>query len=217
MRSTSRANTPRSTWGVESAQSARNDVAASMKAIIGSLVYDAEARLQESRLLTWRDELWPILGEHATLRELLSRWARENTKPIVLMIDEVDALVGDTLISLLRQLREGYIGRPGVPFVQSVILCGVRDVRDYRIHTGHHEIITGGSAFNIKSESLRIGNFDLAETQTLYAQHTAETGQTFDAAIFPELWEAAFQQFFRIPVGGAIMPNFTGLSGSATL
>ncbi|EIJ33563.1 AAA family ATPase [Thiothrix nivea] len=175
--------------GVESAQSARNDVAAGMKAILGSLVYGAEARLQEYRLKPWRDELWPELGEHATLRELLSRWARESAKPIVLMIDEVDALVGDTLISLLRQLREGYIGRPGVPFVQSVILCGVRDVRDYRIHTAHHEIITGGSAFNVKAKSLVMGSFTRTEIETLYAQHTTETGQAFAPEIFPELWE----------------------------
>lgn len=96
------------------------------------------------------------------------------------MIDEVDALVGDTLISLLRQLREGYIGRPGIAFPQSVILCGVRDVC---------EIITGGSAFNVKAKSLRMGSFNRAEIETLYAQHTTATGQTFDPAIFPELWE----------------------------
>ncbi|MEB4589834.1 AAA family ATPase [Candidatus Thiothrix sp. Deng01] len=174
---------------VESAQSARDDVAAGMKAIIGSLTYGAEARLRDSRLQKWRDELWPVLGEHATLRELLSRWAQASDKPIVLMIDEVDALVGDTLISLLRQLREGYIGRPGIPFIHSVILCGVRDVRDYRIHTRHNEIITGGSAFNIKAKSLVMGSFRKDEIATLYAQHTQDTGQTFDAAIFPELWE----------------------------
>jgi hypothetical protein len=105
------------------------------------------------------------------------------------MIDEVDALVGDTLISLLRQLRDGYIGRPGIAFPQSVILCGVRDVRDYRIHTAHHEIITGGSAFNVKAKSLIMGSFNRIEVATLYAQHTAATGQTFDPAIFPALWE----------------------------
>lgn len=175
--------------GVESAQSARNDVAAGMKAILGSLVYGAEARLQETRLRHWQQELWPVLGEHATFKELLSRWARENAKPIVLMIDEVDALVGDTLISLLRQLREGYIGRPGIPFIQTAILCGVRDVRGYRIHTAHHEIITGGSAFNIKAKSLVMGSFNPTEIQTLYQQHTTETGQIFDPDIFPELWE----------------------------
>ncbi len=174
---------------VESAQSARDNVAAGMKAILGSLVSGAEARLKDSRLRDWHHNLWSTMGEHATLRELLSRWAQENTKPIVLMVDEVDALVGDTLISLLRQLRDGYIGRPGVPFVQSAILCGVRDVRDYRIHTSHHEIITGGSAFNIKSESLRMGNFTRKEVEALYRQHTDETGQVFVPEIFPELWE----------------------------
>jgi len=104
------------------------------------------------------------------------------------MLDEVDALVGDTLISLLRQIRAGYAQRPEA-FPQTVILCGVRDVRDYRIHTAHHEIITGGSAFNIKAKSLRLGNFNQEETMALWQQHTTETGQVFDEAIWPELWE----------------------------
>ncbi len=103
------------------------------------------------------------------------------------MLDEVDALVGDTLISLLRQIRAGYARRPK-GFPQSVILCGVRDVRDYRIHTSHQEIITGGSAFNIKAESLRMGNFSIEDVKALYRQHTDETGQVFNPAIFDELW-----------------------------
>jgi len=49
---------------------------------------------------------------------------------MVLFIDEVDSLVGDTLISLLRQLRSGYDRRPS-SFPQSIILCGLRDIRDY--------------------------------------------------------------------------------------
>jgi hypothetical protein len=108
---------------------------------------------------------------------------------LVLMLDEIDSLVGDTLISVLRQLRAGYTNRPqGLP--QSVILCGVRDVRDYRIHSSAEKaIITGGSAFNIKAESLRLGNFSLDEIKQLYQQHTAETGQVFEAAIYPLVWE----------------------------
>ena len=174
---------------VESAQSARGDVAEGMKRIVDSLVEGAAIRLQDTRLREWREAVWNNSGAHGAFHGLLSRWAQMSTKPIVLMIDEVDALVGDTLISLLRQLRDGYIGRPGIPFIQSAILCGVRDVRDYRIHTAHHEIITGGSAFNIKAESLRMGSFNLTEVQMLYQQHTTETGQVFDPAIFPELWE----------------------------
>jgi hypothetical protein len=38
--------------------------------------------------------------------------------------DEVSALIGDTLVSVLRQLREGYTKRPQA-FPLSVILCGV--------------------------------------------------------------------------------------------
>ena len=70
----------------------------------------------------------------------------------------------------------------------------MRDVRDYRIHQGGGEIITGGSAFNIKAKSLRMGNFSQAETKALWMQHTAETGQEFDEAIFPELWEDTYGQ-----------------------
>ena len=73
----------------------------------------------------------------------------------MLLIDEIDALIGDTLLWVLRQLRAGYDERPE-GFPQSVILCGVRDVRDYRIRSStENAIITGGSAFNIKAESLR--------------------------------------------------------------
>ncbi len=80
------------------------------------------------------------------------------------MLDEVDALVGDTLISLLRQLRAGYPKRPG-QFPQTVILCGVRDLQDYRIQSSSEKTaITGGSAFNIKAKSLRLGDFNQEET-----------------------------------------------------
>ena len=37
----------------------------------------------------------------------------------------------------------------------------------------------GGSAFNIKSESLRLGDFSEPETRALTAQHTEQTGQAF--------------------------------------
>ena len=173
---------------VESAQTARHNVESGMTTILGSLIDAATYRLNDTRLQAWRTELWQQHGAHGAMKALLSRWAQANDKPIVLMIDEVDALVGDTLISLLRQLREGYISRPSTPFIHSVILCGVRDVRDYRIHTAHQEIITGGSAFNVKAKSLMMGHLTPEQIEALYAQHTAATGQAFDAAIFPELW-----------------------------
>ena len=106
----------------------------------------------------------------------------------MLFIDEIDSLIGDTLISVLRQLRSGYQKRPQT-FPQSVILCGVRDVRDYRIHSSQaKEIITGGSAFNIKAASLLLGNFSQDEVHQLYQQHTQETGQIFGEGVLDLVW-----------------------------
>ena len=97
----------------------------------------------------------------------------------MLLIDEIDALVGDTLLSVLRQLRSGYDQRPAA-FPYSIILCGVRDVRDCRIHsTAEDRMVLGGSAFNIKAKSLRLGDFSEQEVRALLAQHTAATGQAF--------------------------------------
>lgn len=118
------------------------------------------------------------------LFNFLTFWSRNSTKPIVLFIDEIDSLVGDTLISVLRQIRTGYTNRP-ILFPQSICLVGVRDVRDYRIWSDdQHAMVLGGSAFNIKAASLLLGNFTQQEVRDLYEQHTADTGQKFtDEAI----------------------------------
>ena len=49
-------------------------------------------------------------------------------------------------------------------FPHSAILCGVRDVREHRVHSGsENRMVLGGSAFNVKSKSLRLGDFSAAE------------------------------------------------------
>ena len=104
------------------------------------------------------------------------------------MIDEIDSLVGDTLISVLRQLRSGYDLRPA-RFPQSVILCGVRDVRDRRIRSSSEgQIIIGGSAFDIEAESLRLGDLSEAEVRSLFRQHAEETGQALTEAALSRVW-----------------------------
>ncbi len=181
-------------FNVERAQSARSNVDAAMPAILDALASGAEIYARDPFPTTVWEELLAKAGPHGALTALLTRWAQQSNKPLVLMIDEIDALVGDTLIAVLRQLRSGYAQRPDA-FPQSVILCGVRDVRDYRIHTGDgKEIITGGSAFNIKAESLRMGDFDEAEVYSLLRQHTAETGQEFTADALELVWRLSLGQ-----------------------
>jgi hypothetical protein len=174
---------------VEMGQSAREDVSRGVRTILGKMASQARNLLHDSFL----DEIWvdvlETYGGDAALNEVLTRWAQPNPKPLVLLIDEIDALIGDTLISVLRQLRDGYTQRPAM-FPQSIMLCGVRDVRDYRIHSDKEKaMITGGSAFNIKAESLRLGNFTLQEIKTLYLQHTEETGQPFGPKTIEFVWE----------------------------
>ncbi len=173
---------------VESGQTARGDVRKGIKAILGELGFQAERTLGDTTLRELINTGFEEFGENVAFKIILSNWCSRYKKPLVLCIDEVDALVGDTLISLLRQIRSGYPERPS-SFPVSIILCGVRDVRDYRIHSEKdQEIITGGSAFNIKAESLRLGNFSQEETRTLCLQHTAETGQLFEEEALSAIW-----------------------------
>jgi hypothetical protein len=174
---------------IESAQAARDNVKEGMRTIISVIAMNAFNRLNDPFLEDKWQEVFEKRGEFSALEYLLSLWCRQSEKPVVLFIDEADSLVGDTLISLLRQLRSGYVNRPAL-FPQSIILCGVRDVKDYRMHLDKDKsIITGGSAFNIKSESMQLGNFTPLEIEELYCQHTADTGQPFNKDIFPRVWE----------------------------
>jgi hypothetical protein len=122
---------------------------------------------------------WPAEDDAHLLGDGLSAWAEICPRPLVLFFDEIDALRGKSLISVLRQLRDRYPRRPKhAPW--SVVLCGLRDVRDYKAASGGDPVRLGTSSpFNIKVKSMRLGNFDEREVAALYAQHTAETGQPF--------------------------------------
>ncbi len=172
---------------VECAQAARNDVDAGMRAIIWEMASSARDYTGDGTLLPLAKEVCDTHPPYQALIEFLSRWAAMSNVPTVLLMDKTDALVGDTLISVLRQIRSGYPKRPGF-FPQSVILCGIRDVRDYRLHSGG-EVIAGGSAFNIKAESLRMGDFIGPEIQALLAEHTLETGQIFTKNALELIWD----------------------------
>ena len=173
---------------VEGGQASRNDVESVVKSTVDTLAEEFKDAVGSDMPLQIRDGIKDI-GKDAKLATYLRRLSQSLPKPVVLFIDEIDALVGDSLVSVLRQLRAGYANRPDA-FPNSIVLCGVRDVRDYRIVLSNQDIITGGSAFNIKAESLRLGNFTPEEIRQLYQQHTDETGQEFDEACFPMIWEA---------------------------
>lgn len=131
---------------------------------------------------------WPKAPAGQRIGAALKAWARSAPRPLVIFLDEIDALQDDALISVLRQLRDGYPGRPRA-FPWSLALIGLRDVRDYKVASGGSERLNTSSPFNIKVESLTLRNFDAGEVAALYRQHTEETGQVFT----PKAVERAFE------------------------
>jgi hypothetical protein len=130
---------------------------------------------------------WPEASPGRRIGAALNAWARAAPRPLVLFLDEIDALQGQPLISILRQLRDGYPNRPG-DFPSSLALVGLRDVRDYRADPAASSS-QSASPFNIKDASLTLRNFTADEVRELYAQHTADTGQVFTPAASARAFE----------------------------
>jgi len=136
-------------------------------------------------------EYWPENPEikgFLNLNRYLADWCQGLEKPVVLFIDEIDALLDDVLISVLRQLRDGYQRRPR-QFPSSVALVGLRDVREYKVKIREDEKSLGtASPFNVKSKSVFLKNFTRPEVYELLEQHTAETGQVFSQEVREEIF-----------------------------
>ncbi len=114
------------------------------------------------------------------LRMTLSRLCKRLKEPLVILFDEADCLSEGTLISFLRQLRDGFVNRGRIPFVHSVGLVGMRNIRDYKARVRDERRSLGSaSPFNIVSEAFTLRNFTCEEVALLLAQHTRDTGQEF--------------------------------------
>jgi len=151
-----------------------DDPGAAELAILGTWRGDAEVWLPQEL----QPPAWPGAEAGQRIFTALKTWVMEAPRPLVLFLDEIDALEDSALISVLRQLRNGYRNRPrGFPW--SLALIGLRDVRDYKVASGGSGRLTTASPFNIKTRSLTLRNFTAEEVATLYRQHTAETGQVF--------------------------------------
>ena len=128
-------------------------------------------------------------GVGLVVRTVLQNVCRAVGKPVVVFFDEADCLVGDALISFLRQLRDGYVNRDMIPFPKSIALVGVLDVRDYRAQIRPDGQSLGQvSPFNIVRKDMLIPNFSKTDVSALYEQHTADTGQRFADGVVDDVW-----------------------------
>jgi hypothetical protein len=179
----------------EEASIAGDNYRAGMRAVLFALRtaagWDLPAELQPPP--------FPEAPDEQILTVALSAWTHASPRPLVLFFDEIDSLVGDTLLGVLRQLRAGFPQRPQ-HFPWSIILCGMRDIREYKLASGGNPPRIGSSSpFNVKVESSRLGDFSFDEVRGLYAQHTADTGQPFT--------EAALARAFELTAGQPWLVN----------
>lgn len=129
------------------------------------------------------------ISPFGALADLMTRWAELCApKPLVVLFDEVDTLEGPAMISFLRQLRGGFASRGIGKFPVSVALVGMRDLRDYLVHSKDGVPANPGSPFNIKQDSATLANFSREDVIALLGQHTAESGQAFEPEAVEALW-----------------------------
>ncbi|TAE06489.1 MAG: ATP-binding protein [Oscillatoriales cyanobacterium] len=167
---------------------------------LGSPFNDNPQQAQAVILSSWRSEARVYLPPELQpppkqemevgqgIEETLRQWAQTSPRPLAIFIDEIDSLQNEVLLSVLRQLRNGYPSRPRA-FPQSVGLIGLRDVRDYKVAAGGSDRLNTSSPFNIKVRSITLRNFNASEVAELYGQHTQDTGQVFT----PEAVALAFE------------------------
>ena len=124
------------------------------------------------------------------VKTLLAMMSEHSKKPLVVFFDEVDCLSDDTLVTFLRQLRDGYVTRKVSPFPASIALVGMRDIRDYKARIrSDGQTLGDASPFNIITEDLTLGNFTENDVVRLYSQHTEATGQVFEPEAIACAWQ----------------------------
>jgi len=194
---------------VESAQAHDEDIDAVLQTVLRVLGQAARLAGDDFVERAWRDVCRGD-SKGGALYSVLTQWAESSPLPLILMIDEIDTLRGKALLAVLREIRSGYTQKPRA-FPSSIVLCGVRDVRDYRLQTNSVAKATG-SSFNIKASSLRLGDFTRDEVVCLLGQHTTETGQLFEPAAIELVWDktrgqpwlvnaVAYEACFRLAEG----------------
>ena len=152
-------------------------------------------------------ELSPgIMVPDVGVKTFLSNLAVASDRPLAVFFDEVDCLSDDTLITFLRELRDGVVNSRAIdpdsifPFPVSLALVGMRDLRDYKARVRSDSASLGSaSPFNIITEDYKLRNFTAEEVVQLYTQHTEATGQVFG--------DAAKEEAYRLTCGQPWLVN----------
>ena len=87
----------------------QQDVGAAMRTILIELQYALERDLPEVRRLTPEEPSALLANPHTALLGYLKEICVQLSRPLVVLIDEADGLVGPAMVSFLTQIRDGYL------------------------------------------------------------------------------------------------------------
>ncbi len=158
----------------EVGQTIEPDLEGSMNAILSVLRMEAAIQLPEDLRPPRRVQREQPVDNR--MLDLLQRWTLACPRPVVLLLDEVATLSSEVLGTLLRQLQAG-LAIEAEGSLHAIGLAG--DFRPF-----------GSSLLlDFPAEPFTPRNFTSAEVAELYSQHTADTGQVFEAAALERAFE----------------------------
>ena len=128
------------------------------------------------------------------IRRRFFDWLRElcQSRELVLLIDEIDAVPEIVVIGFLAGLRKMYLQRsrrPAFPTPHAVLLAGVHDIKNLKArYRDETETIGSASPFNIAID-YELSVFSRENVGQYYLQHTAATGQGFEETVISRVHE----------------------------
>lgn len=109
------------------------------------------------------------------LFERLSRICEMSSKPVVMMIDEVDSASNNQVfLDFLAQLRGCYLDRDNTPIFHSVILAGVYDIKNLKLRLRPEAEHKYNSPWNIAAEFKVNMSFPAAQIEVMLEEYELE-------------------------------------------
>ena len=135
-------------------------------------------------------------------------------KPLLLLIDEVDALPPVLLDLLVTQFRKLYLAREN-NWLHGLALIGVRAVLG--VDSKRSFPLGTHSPFNVQ-RSLKVPNLTLAEVEDLYRQYQRESGQAIAPEVVGKIYEVTRGQPGLVSwFGELFIPHRRGVNRDQTI
>ena len=148
-----------------------------VNAVVRSLVLGARDQVRPDEQPPAEDA-GDVADPGGRLYTFLKAWAKQCPRPLVLILDEIDCLHNEGLVSVLSQFRMGYAERPKA-FPHSIAFVGRRDVSRHSPSEGEPAPVQSFMPFNIIRDSISLRPFDRTDIVALVNQHTAAAGHVF--------------------------------------